>query len=680
MSPVTPTEKPKGEPNGLAHERSLYLRQHAFNPVQWMPWGDKAKQKALSENKLMLISIGYSACHWCHVMERESFENTAVARLMNDHFVCIKVDREERPDVDQVYMEAVQMMRQQGGWPLNCFTTPEGEPIYGGTYFQRAQWMSILEQLANLWATEPGQVRTYGRELTQGMMVSALLPENDVARKADAATLVKVLEAWKPRWDHVNGGPDKAPKFPLPANYLFLLRYAASADDVSTRQHVGLTLDRMCAGGLYDQIGGGFARYSTDAYWKVPHFEKMLYDNAQLLKLYAEAFAFFQEPLYRETALGVIQWLQSEMKQSEGVYAAAVDADSEGEEGKYYTYQHDELRSWGLWDTYQLYYHTGKEALWEDRLIPLRLRHTAEDQRHAEYWDGLHELNSKLLAKRSNRVPPATDTKVVTSWNAMLASGFLSAHRYVGFAGGIAEAESILNALDPPENRAIGLPLKHVLDSPSQTQSFCEDYAFVIAAWIDHYEASGRPTSLERAVELTHISFDRFYDLERGLFFQTAADQNDLLVRPTEISDNVIPAFNSVMAENLIRLGGYGNEVYTARAMRLLWGVEPEILAYPEGYGNWCSLYLKVLVGQPQVVITGPEAQEWATLLREEFSPFADWAIATVASGAEIFQNRFDPNRTLVFVCQHNACSLPFAELSAAAQHLKSLLFYGSNA
>ena len=624
----------------------------------------------------MLISIGYSACHWCHVMERESFEDTQVAELMNAHFICVKVDREERPDVDQVYMAAVQMMRQQGGWPLNCFTTPAGEPIYGGTYFQRDQWINILKQLAALWETDPEQVQTYGRQLTEGMKISALLPANDSSRRPEAIILEKVRENWSTRWDKVNGGPDKAPKFPLPCNYLFLLHYAAATGHAEATQHVRLTLDRMSAGGLYDQVGGGFARYSTDAFWKVPHFEKMLYDNAQLLQLYAEGFAFFQEPLYRETALGIIKWLRFEMRNTEGAYAAAVDADSEGEEGKYYTFDPIELKGAGLWERYQKFYHTGAEARWEGKLIALRINHSAESQREPEYWQALSSLNTDLYKLRSARVAPATDTKIVTSWNALLASGLIAAHRYLGFDEGLWDAEAILSAIDPEIGRPLGIPLKHVLDSASQTKSFCEDYAFLIAAWLDHYEASFRETSLERAEDLMQIAFDRFYDSAKGLFFQTAFDQDDLLVRPTEISDNVIASFNSVMAQNLARLGGYGKTLYSDRAMRLLWGVEPEMVAYPEGYGNWCDLYLKVLIGQPQIVITGPDANKWAEELRSSYLPLAEWAVTTTPSDKALFRNRFEPTKTQVFICQYNSCSLPIANLQEATQHLKSPLFY----
>ncbi|MGB6034796.1 MAG: thioredoxin domain-containing protein, partial [Cryomorphaceae bacterium] len=356
--------------NALAAEDSLYLLQHAHNPVNWMPWGEEARQKATDENKLMLVSIGYSSCHWCHVMEHESFEDEAVAEIMNQHFVCVKVDREERPDIDQIYMEAVQMMTGQGGWPLNCFANPEGKPVYGGTYFPKQQWVQILKQLATLWSDNPEKVNEYGEKLTQGMKVSGILPPPDPNADWPLAALNETVENWKTRFDTERGGPNKAPKFPLPSNYSFLLKYGYINKDNEVLDHVKLTLDEMGRGGIYDQIGGGFTRYSTDSHWKVPHFEKMLYDNAQLLTLYSEAYAAFGESEYLHTANGIKSWLRREMQNGKGGYYSAIDADSEGVEGKFYVWNKVFLEE--HYPDFSRYYHLDQNALWEGNIIPVR--------------------------------------------------------------------------------------------------------------------------------------------------------------------------------------------------------------------------------------------------------------------------------------------------------------------
>ena len=666
--------------NSLAQESSPYLLQHAHNPVNWLPWGDKAREKALSENKLMLVSVGYSSCHWCHVMERESFEDEDVADLMNQHFVCVKVDREERPDVDQVYMDAVQAMNRQGGWPLNCFTTPDGKPVYGGTYFPKESWMGILNQLAELWKRDPQQVQEYGDKMADGMQISGAIPIVDSQKTWDIKTIQQAIDNWINRIDGEFGGPNKAPKFALPANYIFLLRYGALTNNKTLLNHVELTLDKMSQGGIYDQVGGGFTRYSTDKYWKVPHFEKMLYDNAQLLSLYAEAFHYFKKPDYLHISQGIEAWLNREMSDESGSYYSAIDADSEGVEGKFYIFDMKELESQGLAEVYNRFYYTDYHGVWEGKLIPVRKGSFEELAREMEISieKCIHEfddLNGKLMTIRGKRIRPITDDKSLCSWNAMLAGGLIKTYDLENDVNALADARKILKFIDlelfDPETGH----LSHSWKQGTASQiGFLEDYAFTIAAWLDLYAATFDENALLRARELTIITTDRFYDREKGFFFFTSYNQSDLIHRPVELSDNVIPASNSVMAQNLHVLSSiFDLSHYRQMADRLVSAVEKSMIEYPEGYGNWADLYLQKVLGSPEVVIIGPKAIEFYKELKAEFLPKIIFAVSEKNTSLPIFANRYKEGKTLIYICRNQSCKEPVTSVAAARTELKRL-------
>ncbi len=425
--------------NALIHESSPYLLQHAHNPVEWHPWSESTLAKARSHGKMLLISIGYSACHWCHVMERESFEDEEVAGIMNKHFICIKVDREERPDVDQVYMNAVQLITGSGGWPLNCFALPDGRPFFGGTYFRKNQWVQLLENIAMLYKSRRHDLEEQADSLTKGVKSGDIIKagtETGTVSKSDLESAVSRMEK---QFDYQEGGLGGAPKFPMPVVQLFLLRYFYFARDENISAFIRLTLQKMAYGGIYDQIGGGFARYSTDVHWKVPHFEKMLYDNAQLVTLYAEAWQVFGDNLFKEVVEDTLKFVMRELTSPDNAFYSSIDADSEGMEGKFYT--------WGIAEINQIlgnqaelirkYYHIGGKGLWESRQnILLRtqsLEEFAKDQglQPSAFKTILKPARTKLLKARMNRIRPGLDNKILTSWNALMMKGFIDA--YQGF-------------------------------------------------------------------------------------------------------------------------------------------------------------------------------------------------------------------------------------------------------
>ena len=424
--------------NHLANSTSPYLLQHANNPVNWYPWGTEALQKAKDENKLILVSIGYSACHWCHVMEHESFEDEKVAAVMNEYFVCIKVDREERPDVDQIYMSAVQLMSGRGGWPLNCICLPDQRPIYGGTYFRKNDWTSLLFNLADFYKQKPQEAEEYAIRLTEGIRQyeSIEFVGDQPAYTKDDLELI--VDAWKKYFDRVEGGLGSAPKFPMPNNWLCLMRYAHLAKDENVAGAVKLTLQKMAYGGIYDHIGGGFARYAVDSRWHVPHFEKMLYDNAQLISLYAEAYTWNPDPLYQKVVDEIISFSFHELTSSEYGFYSALDADSEGKEGKFYIFTKTEIEEI-LGDDAELfciYYHITDDGNWEEEQSNVLFRKENDEDLAKKLGlpvegllDKIEVSRQKVFEARSRRMRPGLDNKILASWNGLMLKGLCDAYR-----------------------------------------------------------------------------------------------------------------------------------------------------------------------------------------------------------------------------------------------------------
>lgn len=666
--------------NRLIHESSPYLLQHAHNPVDWCPWGDAAFDKARAENKLVLVSIGYSSCHWCHVMERESFMDAAVAERMNADFICIKVDREERPDIDQVYMAAVQLMTGRGGWPLNCFTLPDGRPIYGGTYFAAGQWMQVLEQLAATWANEPARVEEHAGRLHAGLQQSALLTLNGTAPDHSRRTAERMVEKLAERFDPVRGGSGHAPKFPLPNNYLFLLRYAIASGDKKIAQHVRLTLDKMAQGGIFDQVGGGFARYSTDTEWKVPHFEKMLYDNAQLIALYSQAYSAFGEEAYRDVAMRSIAWALREMRSPEGAFHSALDADSEGEEGRYYVWTGAELDAVLGADAgfARDYYKVGGAAHWEEgRNILLRteddrayaVRHGLEEQELTSQRD---RVNAKLLAARAERVPPGLDDKVLTSWNALMVSALCDAFKAMDEPAFLHQAQETMQHLLAQCRRADGGLWHSYKNGKATINGYLEDYSFTIEALIALYQVSFEEAWLGHAHALATYAIEHFHDEKSGMFWFTSDLDPPLITRQMEIHDNVIPASNSSMARGLFALGQlYDDERFRAISKQQLHNMHDSMLEYPSGCSNWALLLMDHAFPRHEVAITG----EGALALLRAFSPH--YLPGTLFLGGResgtlpLLAGKFIPGQDTIFVCRDKVCQLPVHTVEEALEQLR---------
>ena len=664
--------------NHLANSTSPYLLQHANNPVNWYPWGTEALQKAKAENKLILVSIGYSACHWCHVMEHESFEDDSVAAVMNEYFVCIKVDREERPDVDQIYMSAVQLMSGRGGWPLNCICLPDQRPIYGGTYFRKNDWTSLLFNLADFYKQKPDDAEEYAVRLTEGIQKYesiAFITEQTGYSKEDLATIVN---NWKKYLDRVEGGMGNAPKFPMPNNWQFLMRYAHLMQDDEVAQLVKLTLQKMAFGGIYDHVGGGFARYAVDGVWHVPHFEKMLYDNAQLVGLYAEAYTWNPDALYEKMVDETIAFSMRELLSPEGGFYAALDADSEGVEGKFYTFTKAEVEDILGEDAalFCIYYHITDTGNWAEEETNVFFRKEGNGQLAEKLGITIDELQQKIdnarqkmLDARSKRIRPGLDNKILASWNGLMLKGLCEAYRAFNKAGYIELA--LKNAAFILKNLIHDSRLQRIYKrGENGGVAFLDDYANIADAFIALYEVTFDEQWLHQAVKLTDHAIAHYYDSVSGVFFYTGDDDEQLIARKSEIMDNVTPASNSVMARNLKKLGLlYDNDYYREISAQLLRNIIPHMAKYGSAYSNWAMLLLDEVFGVYEIAITGDGFDSFRIEIEKTHIPNKIMLGGTKGS-LPLLQNRFG-NTTQIFVCKDKTCGLPVNNITAALKQIE---------
>nr|MDQ3072904.1 thioredoxin domain-containing protein [Bacteroidota bacterium] len=644
---------------------------HAHNLVNWYPWGDEAWEKARAEDKLVIISIGYSACHWCHVMERESFEDAPVAKLMNAHYVCIKVDREERPDVDAFYMDAVNLMTGRGGWPLNAFALPDGRPVYAGTYFPKNQWMGLLHELTGGYRKGKEKYHEYAQKLTDNIAGLSLVeaPGGDAAHSDERELITAIYNALSSQFDHEHGGRGTAPKFPMPVNYKFLLRYYYLTKDENALGHTRLTLDKMASGGIYDQLGGGFSRYSVDAAWKVPHFEKMLYDNAQLISLYSEAWQITGSELYKNTVYQTIDWLEREMLSPEGGFYCALDADSEGVEGKFYVWTAEEINKLLTPEEAALitdHYGIDGEALWEDDINVLLVNRDAEALAK-ESGRQVSEINvilagakKKMMEARRRRVRPGLDDKILLSWNALAVMGLLSAYKAFAEERFLKLAENTLAFLQ--KNMVKGTSLYRTYkNGEAAIPAFLEDYAFYIYALTDCYQVLFRNELLEEAETLTAHVIAHYEDKKSGFFYFTSDQNTDLVSRKIDSTDNVLPSPNSVMAENLFVLGHLlAKDAYLDRSAEMMNMVKGNVVQFASFYSNWSALLLAMTGSFYEVAIVGEEYRKIAAKLHGYFLPNKVLLASTHGdSGSELLRLKGEPGKTLIYVCADKTCAQP---------------------
>ena len=664
--------------NELHQSGSLYLRQHANNPVHWQLWSADVLAQAVKDERLLLLSIGYSSCHWCHVMEEESFEDEEVAALMNAHFTSIKIDREERPDLDARYMSAVQLMTGQGGWPLNCIALPDGTPVWGGTYFSKADWMAALSQISQMWKETPQTVQDYAQQMREGLSDMVLVSTSGTPGSFVASDLEDVLISWMRGWDEVNGGLTHAPKFPMPSNYSYLLQHGILSQNDRTLSFVHNTLNKMALGGIYDFVHGGFTRYATDRFWKVPHFEKMLYDNAQLIGLYAKAYRNDHQDLYAQTISQTVSWLQREMKLDSGLYAAALDADSATsenprEEGGYYTWRIDELEDLALphFEAFKWYFDISEHSAWEGKYIlhrtqPIKALAERLDIDEAAANESLLRWQQVLASAAADRIEscpkPLRDPKALTCWNALLVVGLAEAHRALPKNGYDKMATALLDTLLHTVC-ANGKIAHQYLHGAAEGDGFLDDYSSMGKALVEVFLLTGNEVYLEHAKQ-TATSIEKLFPLE-GAFrlYTNAFDSN--WQKQLEIEDNVIPSANSMWADFFHSVGLLADHTdWKTQAQRALSAIHTKVFRYGPNFSNWLEQGLIQAFGSKELVITGPGAKAAAEdLQRTYLQPGTLILWSEEPSDLAHFKGRISTTLTY-YLCSNNACQLPTTELN----------------
>ncbi|PHI21088.1 thioredoxin domain-containing protein [Lewinellaceae bacterium SD302] len=659
--------------NRLQHQTSPYLLQHAANPVDWHPWGPEALALAKAENKPVIVSIGYSTCHWCHVMERESFENEAVAAYMNEHFVCIKVDREERPDVDNLYMEACQAISGGGGWPLNAFLLPDGKPFYAGTYFpprsahNRPGWRELLERIATLWQKDQAALEEQAAKITAGIVESSglFIGESDVDELYSHDSIDRMIGQLKQRYDLRRGGFGGAPKFPMSQSLELLLDYGLLRQDEASIQLVEHAVQSMISGGIYDQLRGGFARYTVDGAWRVPHFEKMLYDNALLLRLMGKLQLSRPKAIYASAIQETVDWLRAEMLHPQGAFYAALDADSEGVEGKFYVWSGAELKnlvSPEEWELLSGYFGVTEAGNWEEEQTNILYRSTPLSTEQLELWI---KLQSKLLKERSKRIRPGRDEKVILQWNALIISGLC-----YGYQSSNVESlkELALNAYDGLSTLLqdeAGHWYRNAKDGQRGQKAFLDDLTALNTARLDLYNITYDWSLVEAAEKSVNEILERFGGGPGGLYYLVPPEETEIPVVTLDLYDNALPSGNGQLLHLLYRLSELsGKPEYRQLAEEKFSSIGQSVLKYPTSFANLGRLLLHLSSANRELVISGPGAEQAAREVAATYRPnLSIVVVKTKSDEIPSHSGRYNEKDLQFYLCENQSCRLPVSSL-----------------
>ena len=669
--------------NQLTNASSPYLQQHADNPVNWYEWGEEAINKAKKENKPLLISIGYASCHWCHVMEKESFMDTAVARIMNEHFINIKVDREERPDIDNIYMDACQLLTGSGGWPLNAFALPDGKPFFAGTYYSKHSWINLLKQIAQAYKEKNDLVVKQAEALTKGIADEEISFQQSESGSAliSKTDYQNLFDSVNKNFDTHNGGLKGPPKFPMPAVSDFLLQYHYLTGNKQALYAATNTLKRMALGGIYDQVGGGFARYATDSLWRIPHFEKMLYDNALLVSLYAHAYQLTQSDFFKNVMDETIAFVDRELTSPEGGFYSSLNADTEEGEGVFYVWNFDDFNKITGDITGNLlaeYFNVVPEGNWEKGRNILYASNTpveyaiAKKIVPANFITLLDSVKKLLLVQRNKRSKPATDTKILTAWNAMMLKGYADAYTATGNEAYLQKALSNAKFLEKNMLGKDGRLHRNYNDGKISIDAFLDDYAWMAKAYIRLYQVTFDKHWLTMSKQITDYALAHFYDNSSGMFYYTAANASNLVVRKMEIADNAIPSSNAIMAGVLYELGIYFDDKrYSEKSSRMLSNVAGKMNAMPAYHTQWCYQAGLFSHGTYEVAIMGKDAHKKNLELQQHYLPSCLFMGETDEENLPMLQEKLPDDKTLIYVCTNKVCKLPVEQVDRALNQIK---------
>jgi len=670
--------------NDLVNETSPYLLQHAYNPVSWKAWNKATLDEAKEQNKLIVVSIGYSSCHWCHVMEEESFENDSIAKIMNDNFINIKVDREERPDVDKVYMGAVQLMTGKGGWPLNCITLPDGRPVFGGTYFTKDQWSKILKDVSKLYQENPQKVEEFAQRVTEGIQTSELITLNKEEAVFKNEEIIAAINQSKGKLDTINGSFIGAPKFPMPNSIDYLLRYQYHFNDPELFKYIKKSLIKMAYGGIYDQIGGGFSRYSVDNRWHIPHFEKMLYDNAQLVSIYSKAYLQDKNELYENIVKETLAFVDKELNAYNGAFYSSIDADSKNEnneleEGVFYSWTKQELKTHIKdYELFANYYNINTAGFWEkDLYVLIRNQSNTEFEKKnkltkKELKNKIANWKSILSAVRNKRNKPNLDDKILTSWNALMLQGYVDAYKAFDEKEYLDKAVKIAEFLLRKQLRSDGGLNRNFKDGKSTINGYAEDYATVIQAFISLHEITLDEKWLILSKEIMEYTIIHFYDSTSGMFFYTSKEDPSLIARKTEVNDGVISSSNSIIGNSLFKLGHYFyDKKMTKISEQMLNNLKTEIIKNPLGYSNWLHLMMNFTQPFYEVAVVGKNADTITKELFKNYLPNILISASNKDSELPLLEFKYIDGKTLIYVCVNGTCKLPLADISEAIKNIK---------